>query len=482
MISPLALTPTARPHPAKSITISVSAADKARHPYLDIPFEVPQGMTRIAIRLGYAKSETCVIDLGLGDPTLEPFPSSTGLRGWSGGARSEICVGVDAATPGYVPGPIQTGVWKVILGLYRIPDDPVEVSVEIWFSSEARGAYAAPEPAKIRRRQPGWYKGDLQCHTFHSDAKGSPEQLHATAVREGLDFLAVTEHNTLTSYERYFSTATSEDLLVIPAYEFTTEFGHANVFGAKELFDFRIADNADVVTMVERIRASGALFSPNHDKPVIPFDYDVPAIDCMEVWQSHWLAGNFISLAKYQARLARGERVTAIGASDFHQPQIEPAGNPFTLARPCTFLWLEELSVDGVLDAMRKGRSFVTESPNGPRLTIQAGDTPLGGSVDADRIELTVAVTGAQGDEIALIDVSGVFRTIEIESNNFQTTVAVERPSLFVRAELIAKASHAIIVQDLLDYLGDARPGHSQWDDAPNHPIRRALTSPIYIG
>lgn len=476
------LHPIPKPAPDHSLEVRVSQADMVASPYMHLPFDVPVGTTRIALAMRYAKSEDCVIDLGLGDTELGPFPSAGGLRGWSGGARSEVFVGTDAATPGYVPGPIQTGTWQVILGLYRVPDEPVAVQVDLWFSSEKRGHYAAPMPAPVRRQQPGWYKGDLQCHTFHSDAQGSPEQLHATARREGLDFLAVTEHNTLTSYPAYFSTASSHDLIFVPAYEFTTEFGHANIFGATEIFDFRTRTNADVVDMVERIRASGALFSPNHDKPVIPFSYDVPAIDCMEVWQTHWLAGNFISLGRYQARLARGERVTAIGASDFHQPHVEPAGNPFTLARPCTFLWLEELSVEGVLDALRQGRSFVSEAPDGPRLTLRSGDTPLGGTVRGSSFDLTIAATGAAGDEIALIDADGVFQTIPIDADAFETNVHIDSARGFVRAELIARASHRAIVDSLLTFLGDARPGHSQWDEGPDHPIRRALTSPIYIG
>src|SRR5690606_41326114 len=81
---------------------------------------------------------------------------------------------------------------------------------------------------------PIWYEGDLQCHTFHSDGQGSPEQLHATARREGLDFLAVTEHNTLTSHPAYFAGASSQDLIFIPAYEFTRSEEHTSELQSRE--------------------------------------------------------------------------------------------------------------------------------------------------------------------------------------------------------------------------------------------------------
>ncbi|MCD7059800.1 CehA/McbA family metallohydrolase [Pelagibacterium xiamenense] len=476
------LTPVEKTAPDITIARTLSAADKARDPYFHVPFEVPEGATRIAIELRYPKSEVSVIDLGLGDSELAPFPSEGGLRGWSGGARSEIFVGVDAATPGYVAGPIQAGTWQVILGLYRMPETPVPVEIDIRFSFDPRTPAAARPPAPTVRKEPGWYKGDLQCHTFHSDAKGAPEHLHATARREGLDFLAVTDHNTMTAHAAYFDAANSHELIFVPAYEFTTEFGHANVFGPAKVFDFRVRSNDDAVEMVRRIRESGALFSPNHDKPVIPFQYDVPQIDCMEVWQGHWLSGNWISLARYQERLVRGERVTAIGASDFHQPGAEPEGNPFTLARPCTYLWLEDLSVPAVLDALRAGRSFVTDAPDGPMLTISAGEAMLGGKVPPGPMSVRVETRGAVGDMVCLIDATGVVATRVIDADPFTATLDLDTPQTFVRAEIIAKASHEAIVSDLIGYLGDKRPGHSHWDDGSDHPIRRALTSPIYIG
>src|SRR5690606_26614743 len=96
-------------------------ADKAENPYQLVPIEVPEGTTRLEVRYRYPQSQSCVIDLGVGDPTLTDFPSERGLRGWSGGARDWFFIGVDAATPGYEPGPIPAGTWQIILGLYRVP-------------------------------------------------------------------------------------------------------------------------------------------------------------------------------------------------------------------------------------------------------------------------------------------------------------------------------------------------------------------------
>lgn len=469
-----------RTAPSLTESVTITPADKASDPYRLVPFDVPAGTTRIEVRYRYAKSDTCVIDLGAADPRLTAFPSEAGLRGWSGGARDWFFIGLDAATPGYEPGPIQPGTWHVILGLYRVPPEGCTVDIEVRLSTDGRATRIAMPPAEVRRTGAGWYRGDLQSHTFHSDARGAPDYLHATARREGLDFLAVTDHNTVTQQAGYFDTASSPELVFIPAYEFTTEFGHANVFGARRVFDFRVQSGEDVVDMIARIRANGALFSINHDKPTIPWQYPVPEIDCMEVWQAPWLAGNHISLARYQERLAAGKRITAIGGSDFHQPAVEPDGNLLTLARPCTFLWLDELSVPAILDALRAGRSFVTESPSGPRLTIAHGKAGHGDTVSwSGTIE--VAATGADGDELQVWDATGMIASQPVAGDGWSAEIDLPQPRGFVRAQIVAVASRQRIIDEMLAFLGGRAHGHVEYEGSDALPIVRALTSPIYL-
>jgi hypothetical protein len=95
------------PNTGRTLTISF-VTDKAMSAYVMLPFDVPAKATCINLSYDYPKSNTCIIDLGLGNPDLTDFPSKGGLVGWSGGARSEIFIAIDAATPGYRPG-IQDG-------------------------------------------------------------------------------------------------------------------------------------------------------------------------------------------------------------------------------------------------------------------------------------------------------------------------------------------------------------------------------------
>lgn len=465
----------------RTITVYVTRADQARNPYFYIPFEVPAGTTRIDVTLTYPKAEDCIIDLGAFDPRDTGYPTKEGFRGWSGGARDRFFLATDDATPGYVHGEIQPGTWNVILGLYKVPEAGADASVTVRLDASPRKL--EPQPARTFpvHKQAGWYKGDLHCHTFHSDARGAPELLHAAAKQAGLDFLAIADHNTITQ-RRYFHPQSSPDLVFVRGMEVTTAEGHANVYGVDEWIDFRMTRPSDAHVLEKLVHEKGGLLSINHDKPPIAWEYEMPRADCQEVWQSTWLAWNWIALERYQQRLASGMKLSAIGGSDFHQPdRLMPEG-PLVLARPTTVFWLPELSEDAVLAAMKSGYGYVTESPNGPHLEIRAGDVPMGGTT-ASLASLDVVVRGAAGDRLVLIDAIGEVAAVDIVGDEFSTEIAIENAQKFIRAEIVAAASRERLLAEYASLL-EARelPWQLRNVDVAGQPIRRALSNPIYIG
>ncbi len=171
-------------------------ADRAESLYRSVPFEVPPGAPAVAARLHYDRSRS-VIDLGLLDPA--------GFRGWSGSNKEGFVVTGGRATPGYVAGPLPPGEWQVLLGLHRVAQDGTEFELEI----DLAPADPPPEPAPPARPQrpprrelpaaPGrrWLAGDLHTHTVHSDGLLTVAELACLAHERGLDFLAITDHNTV---------------------------------------------------------------------------------------------------------------------------------------------------------------------------------------------------------------------------------------------------------------------------------------------
>lgn len=458
-------------------TLRLTPADRAACPYAYVPIDVPEGTTRLDVSLAYDKTDTCIVDLGCADPRLGPFPARNGFRGWSGGARAQFFVATDDATPGYVPGPMPSGEWQVILGLYKIPSEGAEVTITARLDNAPRATLASLDRPHPVRTGAGWYRGDLHCHTFHSDAAGDPATLHAAARQAGLDFLAVSDHNTITQ-RRYFDPASSSDLVFIRAMEVTTAEGHANAFGTDGWIDFRMTGPSDAHRVADQVHAGGGIFSINHDKPGLPWTLDWPEADCMEVWQHPWLAWNWVSLDRWQRRLASGLRLPAIGGSDWHQPvDLHPEG-PFALARPTTVFHLPELSEDAILKAMRTGRGYVTEAPGGPHLELTLGGVAMGGVSDGGVAE--IAAHGAEGDTLTLHDATGEIARMTIPDDDATMTPEIA-PCGFLRAEITAEASRDRLLSEFHLAFPDGLPWGLTEDEIAQQPLRRALSNPVWL-
>src|SRR5246127_1631832 len=86
-----------------------------------LPFEVPAGVRRIRVAISHDYFAICgiarnVLDLGIFGPAGHGLGNAAGFRGWSGGARDGFVISASDATPGYLAGPIDPGVWAVALG------------------------------------------------------------------------------------------------------------------------------------------------------------------------------------------------------------------------------------------------------------------------------------------------------------------------------------------------------------------------------
>lgn len=68
---------------------------------------------------------------------------------------------------------------------------------------------------------------DLHIHScFSPDSLVSPEQIISLAKRKGLDGVAIADHNTVCGGLAGFEVNSDPDFIVIPAAEYSTEYGH----------------------------------------------------------------------------------------------------------------------------------------------------------------------------------------------------------------------------------------------------------------
>lgn len=366
--------------------------DREQSYYRYISFEVPPAWPSLKVSYSFDRARAA-IDLGLLGPG--------GFRGWSGGARSSASVARTWATPGYLPGEL-AGQWSVMLGLYRLPPEGVEVSLSIGPGSPSEPPPPplpeAPREVPLLQRPPArpgyrWVAGDLHCHSEHSDGALSLAALAALAKSRGLDFLAITDHNTVSHFPHLGPLSLRYGLSVVPGQEVTTPYGHANAFGPLGWVDFR----SPAPAWLKQARDAGGLLSINH--PVMPslswqLDLEAPP-DLVELWHQSWDRQSPGPLEFWASsagpdgrppdagalRWGGGSRPSAkaprrpvpVGGSDFHRyEEADGTGAPRLPGNPTT--WLEVPAGDGppavgeVLEALRRGAVAISATPSGPTL------------------------------------------------------------------------------------------------------------------
>jgi hypothetical protein len=391
--------------------------------YFEIPFEVPSSTHRISVDFNYTgKENKTALDLGIADPQR--------FRGNSGGNKSHFTIGESDATPSYLPGAILPGRWKLLISVPNIrATEHSHYRAEIRLNSQIEEQGFALAPLETGKR---WYRGDLHMHTANSDGSCASQSgkivpcpvflTVQTAASRGLDFIAITDHNSLSHYEAmrelqpYF-----DHLLLIPGREMTTFWGHFNIFGVTGYVDYRAVahDGRDINGILRDVRSKGGIASVNHaDSPggeicmgcawEPPTDVDMSLFTGIEV-----INGGRIMLSSadvWDKQLGKGLNLTAIGGSDNHNAPSQP-GTPAAIGWPTTVVEATELSVPAILEGIRNGRAFIDLTASRDRrvdieATNQAGHAAqMGGTLEAvggDSISFKIPVAGCPRSKIHL--------------------------------------------------------------------------------
>jgi hypothetical protein len=389
-----------------------------------LPFEVPTGVRRIRVATSHDYFALCgvarnVLDLGIFGPAGHGLGNAAGFRGWSGGARDGFVISASDATPGYLAGPIEPGVWALALGPVVL--NPwgmaweARVIMEHGEEPASAGAVAASPPAPGPARGAGWYRGDLHLHTVHSDGQYEVSQLITAAHARGLDFIVSTDHNTC-SANRAWPAHRADALLVIAGEEVTTRHGHWLAVGLPDhgWVDWRYAPRDGVFPrFAAEVRAAGGIVVAAHPAVPLPgsaWEFGYAHVDALEVWNGRWNLDDEVSLRIWQRLLRLGRRVAAVGGSDSHGPR-QPVGLPQTVVHAA------DLSTPALAEGLRRGRCYIAQSR---AVTVELAATcPTRGGVDVagpgeilqvppeKRVTVSAVVSGAPGTRAALITAAG---------------------------------------------------------------------------
>jgi len=334
--------------------------DFKRH--LRLPFVVPVGVGALRVTLTFGPPGAGEIRSMINFSLFSP----QGFRGAGHrhGTHHEALIGAEWATPGFLLGPVTPGGWEVVVHSHMVAGvTGGEVVVEALEVGPAAPPLSTPLESSVTSSG-AWMLGDLHCHSDHSDARWTVRDLAGAATRRGLNFLALTDHNTTSGRAELARLAPG--VLQLPGLELTTFHGHATVLGLSEYQDWTYLDALHGPRELSQwVAASGGLFTIAHPfaegDPICTgctwtyFDLRPAQASHMEVWNGAWnQPHNSRALEHWYNLLSAGVRVIATAGSDVHGPDYAP-GNGFT----CTPMTLDPGTL---LSQLRAGNTYLTRA------------------------------------------------------------------------------------------------------------------------
>lgn len=407
------------------LEIELTPADAGR--YRRVPFTVAAGQQRLEIRPeawageerrdggGFAcKATRPYVDIAVENPEGRLVANLMART-------SPVWIGEETAAPGCLPTRLMPGTWQLLVGVKELSENFL-CRVEIC----------------QLERQPQLLVGETHVHSCHSDGRLTVAKLSAKAVENRLDYLILTDHNTVAGCRELVS---APELTLIPGLELTWFSGHANLLGVEEPVATVFANGAEeIAAIMAEGRDAGAVVVINH-----PFDqtfglaweHSLTAFpnQLYEVWNGPFTGRNRDAVAWWQGELAVGAHYRVIGGSDYHSDL------DLTLGQPATAVWTRSRARADILAALEAGHSFVMAAANSPRVSLCCGDAMMGDVAVPAGSEASIWIEVDQlraGDRIEVWTAAGrggTF-TVPLGAVAFERELHVPVEELFCRIEV----------------------------------------------
>jgi hypothetical protein len=354
--------------------------------------------------------------------------SASSSQGYEGSCHrfestGTIIINGTKSTPGMHTREIQPGFWDISFNFHALVTEKTEINCTI--QAIHKGDRIASQPIEIadikkerlkRERTvaaPARYqKVELHSHTQHSDARHTTTELITEAVKMNIDWLAITDHNTLSAFDEIVPG--SYPIQFIKGLEMTTLHGHFLTLGYQNMrpVDWTTIDRSTINEKLREMKAQGLLVGIAH-----PFDVGSPYctgcrwqyalqsleyIDFIEVWNSedpHYSLSNADAIAKWTQLLNRGIEIPATCGRDWHHSN--------TTKKPA-LLFVEAVEDAGerdILEAVKQGRSYLSLAPE-IALTIN-GHWTIGDRIrfaDVNEIAIRIALVNAASAAVVRIE------------------------------------------------------------------------------
>lgn len=297
---------------------------------------------------------------------------------------------------------------------------------------------------------------ELHCHTRHSDGSFTVPELLETALADGLQCVALTDHNTDSGCQELLPELIERTVPAIHGFEWTTYFGHMVVLDRKSFVDWRFATPNNIDEMMTQIKTDGGLIGVAHPfRPGSPFctgccwdfhlkDWSLP--DYIEIWSGSDPYNDIYNKKAYEfwlTLLDRGIHLAISHGKDWHRPDSTRQLDGFTILD----IDSQKITSAACLKAIKTGRTAISVGAmikfsalvGGRRYTL--GDTAPKGAVQVS-IETTLDTTRSK--ITALFDMSilrielitnheTILHSFDVTSGETSALVNVDGDYIFAR-------------------------------------------------
>lgn len=335
-------------------------------------------------------------------------------------------------------------------------------------ASSVPGLTAYTWPSPVLNKEAGWYKGELQVHSTYGAGSQSVSELIKIAEKMGLDFLAITDRNTLdAAFDPKFK---SKSTVLIPAMEWGSDSKGVALIYAPRTFPHTTDSTPEAQAISILAQAQGGIFAIAHPCfPTSPWQWNLDYINAIQGWCRDWRGAPPMSLQQitessllerkdgkllhslanaastpgrsangqatlfWDLELKRGLKAALIAGSNSSSPAVP-------MASPVTYVYAQEKSLRGILDGIRRGRTVVARDLDAPRVYFTADilnngkvESMIGGVVPLRQpTRFIVYVEGGLGTRLEILMNGLPIRSTRVDSNKLTYSFVITPESYSV--------------------------------------------------
>lgn len=279
-----------------------------------------------------------------------------------------------------------------------------------------------------------WVKGDSHTHSMYSDGLGTITDNMTGAMKNGMDFITITDHNTQEGYKEV--NGDIKDLSVIRGMEYTKKDGHLVLINTNENIQYKETTIPKFIDYIKTTSNDTLIYIAHPYEPSNSFADEnwSSKIDGIEVWNGWGGAKhpyNEEAFKRWDLENNKGRHLYGIAQTDSHVKN--------TIGKTYTSAFVKRKNITGIIEAYKNGHIY---GSNGPEINFSIGDKMMGDTIklNSSTEKIEYKISGSYTDEldkVLIIKNGSVLHEYKINNKTFniKDTLEVTKGD-FIRVEV----------------------------------------------